>query len=989
MKKLSFFLWASIALIFLSISNPTIAQPPPNLSMSEQMDYLMAPLDFTEVTSGLLLDKGFPMMEIAAFDGTNSGDTIKEYGDWFRQFGTMFTSKTGTISPIGVTADYKPLADSLLESGVIPIMVLHAEYHKFISDSTTLSSLITFQNNRLNDVPGRPTSPYELHEIVSFSPKQNKFYDDLSHDFRITPDFIITNVSKTISSLQIDFDNGSGFQTMTNSNVKIAWSSFGKKILSLKITYTDSSVYLAKAQIQLIDRTGGQPKYDADYDDYIYIPHPSISGHGAVLNIEYGCGNDELRKPFIFVEGFNPELFGNDNYEENFFDDFDDYELIWDEGFPLLSELDENGYDIVYVDFTRGDGSLIENAKALQEVIKWVNEEKAANFSSSDNILVGYSMGGVVARLALTYMEDDAEDHEVSYYVSVDSPHRGASIPRALIAALIDVRNYHFNDFDVSEDVPEVEEAYQVLFSPAARQMLLYSGEGSNTLITGHGPTFNSFQHHLHVEQGMPTQTLENIAIAKGGGNGVGQFGGMDPIFDVDVSTFNALGCFTDVPNVVGWFAGAFALLKLGLYAKVVIDINGMPGNVPNSLEIYERKIRLLAYWDFIPIPYFYWDSHNTYAQGVDWYDGAQGGTYGVADFIDLEDEEDETAELVNEVLNGDFEPCVILEEPTFCFIPTASALDLADYMDYNNGLGPNSQINSLSVVNNNETSFQKAFLLDPAEYSSGFIAPTNESHLDLTGSNVAPFSTIVPPDYDLGSISAIDGFTFNFGMAGLNDQYEVTTDRITKLVTIGQNQSGNLCVNCSGLLEQSTSSNPQNAADHFAVELTQNCGTGIGRIRVENDGILQIGENGATTGALVARANTWIENNGGVIEVRPNSELIIDSGAELRLNGGTLRVMDGGKVTIKDGGLLIYEDGASIELNGNDAQLALGGLTYVGDDAIFGFTYQGTESGYIRLLEEGYSEERFAAGTNAEIYLRGEDHNDLVLLMEQSADLW
>jgi len=210
MKKLSFFQWASIALIFLGISNPTIAQPPPNLSLSEQMDYLMAPLDFTEVTSGLLLDKGFPMMEIAAFDGTTSGDTLKEYGDWFRQFGTMVTSKTGTASPIGVTADYKPMADSLLKSGVIPIMVLHAEYHKFISDSTTLSSLITFQNNQLNDVPGRTSSPYELNEIVSFSPKKNKFYDKLSHDFRINADFMRSNVSKTISTIEIDFDNGSG-----------------------------------------------------------------------------------------------------------------------------------------------------------------------------------------------------------------------------------------------------------------------------------------------------------------------------------------------------------------------------------------------------------------------------------------------------------------------------------------------------------------------------------------------------------------------------------------------------------------------------------------------------------------------------------------------------------------------------------------------------------------------------------------------------------
>ena len=90
-------------------------------------------------------------------------------------------------------------------------MVLYAEYHKFISDSTALSALITFQNNQLNDVVGRTSSPYELHEIVSFSPKQNKYYDKLSHDFRINADFILTNVSKTISTIQIDFDNGSGW----------------------------------------------------------------------------------------------------------------------------------------------------------------------------------------------------------------------------------------------------------------------------------------------------------------------------------------------------------------------------------------------------------------------------------------------------------------------------------------------------------------------------------------------------------------------------------------------------------------------------------------------------------------------------------------------------------------------------------------------------------------------------------------------------------
>ena len=72
----------------------------------------------------------------------------------FRQLNTMVTSKTGVTSPIHVTDDYKPMADTMLKTGVIPIMVLHAAYHKFISDSTALSSLITFQNNQLNDVAG-------------------------------------------------------------------------------------------------------------------------------------------------------------------------------------------------------------------------------------------------------------------------------------------------------------------------------------------------------------------------------------------------------------------------------------------------------------------------------------------------------------------------------------------------------------------------------------------------------------------------------------------------------------------------------------------------------------------------------------------------------------------------------------------------------------------------------------------------------------------
>jgi hypothetical protein len=50
------------------------------------------------------------------------------------------------------------VADAMLKSGVIPIMLLPKEYHKFIADSTLLSTFITYQNGQVHDAPGRTES---------------------------------------------------------------------------------------------------------------------------------------------------------------------------------------------------------------------------------------------------------------------------------------------------------------------------------------------------------------------------------------------------------------------------------------------------------------------------------------------------------------------------------------------------------------------------------------------------------------------------------------------------------------------------------------------------------------------------------------------------------------------------------------------------------------------------------------------------------------
>ncbi|NEN25611.1 hypothetical protein G3O08_19135 [Cryomorpha ignava] len=89
---------------------------------------------------------------------------------------------------------------------MVPILILHAKYHKPIEDSALVTSLITEQNGQMHDVPNRSTSLYEAYEIFSFSPKKNRVDDLLSQNFRIDTDFFRSNTGKSITTIEIDFD---------------------------------------------------------------------------------------------------------------------------------------------------------------------------------------------------------------------------------------------------------------------------------------------------------------------------------------------------------------------------------------------------------------------------------------------------------------------------------------------------------------------------------------------------------------------------------------------------------------------------------------------------------------------------------------------------------------------------------------------------------------------------------------------------------------
>ena len=65
-------------------------------------------------------------------------------------------------------------------------------------------------------------------------------------------------------------------------------------------------------------------------------------------------------------------------------------------------------------------------------LIALIQELNAQKEGDEELVILGPSMGGLIAQYALAYMEQQGLPHETRLYLSFDSPHRGANIPISL-----------------------------------------------------------------------------------------------------------------------------------------------------------------------------------------------------------------------------------------------------------------------------------------------------------------------------------------------------------------------------------------------------------------------------------------------------------------------------------------------------------------------------------------------------------------------------
>jgi hypothetical protein len=224
-----------------------------------------------------------------------------------------------------------------------------------------------------------------------------------------------------------------------------------------------------------------------------------------------------LDKPIIVLDGFDPgdsrDIAGL--YNSLSFGGQNMADILRSEGFDIVV-LNAPLYTTDGKDIDGGSDYIQRNAMVLVALIDLLNSQKVGD---EELVVLGASMGGLIGRYGLAYMEQNSLPAETRLYISFDSPHRGANIPISL-QYLINYLAQQTSDPDAIAIVDGV------LNSPAAKEMLydhllghLLSGstfEQDPTLLLPVGaPNFrDAFQAELDAI-GFPQQ-VRNVAMVNG-----------------------------------------------------------------------------------------------------------------------------------------------------------------------------------------------------------------------------------------------------------------------------------------------------------------------------------------------------------------------------------------------------------------------------------------------------------------------------------------
>ncbi|OBX21430.1 MULTISPECIES: T9SS type A sorting domain-containing protein [Bizionia] len=543
----------------------------------------------------------------------------------------------------------------------------------------------------------------------------------LETTFSISSNHIFNTTKNAIEEIAINFDDGQDFIPITiNQNLQVSYLEPGDKTLTFQITLADGSIIYRQAKIEIAYSNADLNRnFNRIITTFNSSITPDLSPYGETTSYN-GTGEYELflsadnilDKPIILVDGFDPAD-GRDiagiyellNFTENgTTSNLGD--LVRDEGFdvvilnfPIYTRAADNKVIDGGVDFIE------RNAMLLVELINTINAQK---IGAEDNVIIGPSMGGLISRYAINYMENNNLDHETRLWISFDSPHHGANVPIGF-QHQFNFLAFGLDDFAVIGD-QNVEELQPIidgmLRSSAARQMLVDQFEPHITNSDG-----VSFNGSLDLPQEHPYKAILDMRMNSLTTSGF-------PELTRNISIINGSGInarYQDNTAATNSLNPGSRILNANIDVISGAELKAETRFTPNaSTQVYSSKVHLDFAWWF---PLANDRINNATSTAPSFSNGVDAASGGLFDILTL------TEDLSTDGLVGDF--LNSLSTDYFNFIPSVSSMAFEI---------TNNEINWFHTPSN-VTSARGTTSTTP--FDAWYMPNENEPHVTLTPLNV------------------------------------------------------------------------------------------------------------------------------------------------------------------------------------------------------------------------------------------------------------
>tara|TARA_R110002072_G_scaffold271208_1_gene431143 strand:+ start:375 stop:2399 length:2025 start_codon:yes stop_codon:yes gene_type:complete len=486
---------------------------------------LMAPASAANVPSGILYWSRFGAGNLAEFDGSPTSPICNQSS--FLQF-LMDLNASMLVDEQRIPDSRMDALASTASAETVPITLANFLYHS-PTDRFAKKVMSALRSDTASGLdvanPDKILSAHRAVFAATLLPTryvnltlQPYIHVGLTVSFCLASEHYFSNDSHRPQNIFIDFDDGEAPREVKfDETVTVNYLQGGDRKLTIEFVLADVSYFTTcKLSLQtestaqdgeslLGGGVGNKPGggtssgqvFDGSFDVVAYEGYPDAKGTAYIL---YGKGNTDkkLKAPLIFADGFGD---GSTNIQ-TFWSLFNKLGL----GRGIL----EAGRDIVLVGYANKSTHIQANAMVMVSVINEVNRRRHASGDPVEPLVIGgASMGGLVARYALAFMEKHGIAHEARTYISYDTPHNGAWVPVSLqYLALV-----------LEDNGSGAKTMSNLLRSPAAQQLLVHRPPAWNVDLEENNELKTSFWSELAKLGNWPKE-VKKVGIANGRGDG-------------------------------------------------------------------------------------------------------------------------------------------------------------------------------------------------------------------------------------------------------------------------------------------------------------------------------------------------------------------------------------------------------------------------------------------------------------------------------------